>query len=131
MMPAPKIVLDASAVLAVIRGERGYDSLTRRILAKAVISSVNLAEVQSKLVKDGNDPEDAWHDAIAVVPAVEPLTAEQAKIAGTLIAQTGNRGLSLGDRCCLALAIDLNAPVYTSDQIWRDIKIGVDIHIIR
>ena len=67
MMPVPKIVLDASAVLAVIRGERGYDSLTRRILAKAVISSVNLAEVQRKLVKDGNDPEDAWNDANAVV----------------------------------------------------------------
>jgi ribonuclease VapC len=131
MISTQKVVLDASTVLAVIRGERGADLLTRRILAKAVISSVNLAEVQSKLVKDGNDPEDAWDDAIAVVPAVEPLTAEQAKIAGTLIAQTEHRGLSLGDRCCLALAIVLNAPVYTSDQIWRDIKIGVEIHVIR
>jgi PIN domain nuclease of toxin-antitoxin system len=131
MMSTRKIVLDASTVLAVIRGERGADALTKHILARAVISAVNVTEVQSKLVKDGNDPENAWNDAVAVVSTVEPYTAEQAKIAGTLISQTGSRGLSLGDRSCLALAIIMNASVYTYDEVWRDLKIGVEIHLMR
>ena len=40
-------------------------------------------------------------------------------------------GLSLGDRSCLALAIALNAPVYTTEQSWRHLKLGVPIHVIR
>ena len=94
-------VLDASAALAVILRERRADRLTAKFLQKAVISTVNLAEVQSKLVKAGYDPENAWEDALSVTPAVELYTAEQAKIAGSLITQTQDRGLSLGDRSCL------------------------------
>ena len=47
-----EVVLDASAVLAVIQHERGADRLTVEELNEAVISTVNLAEVQSKLVKN-------------------------------------------------------------------------------
>ena len=96
-----------------------------------MISTVNLAEVQSKLVRAGYDPEIAWEDALSVTAAVEPYTAEQAKIAGTLIAQTQRQGLSLGDRSCLALAIVLNAAVCTTDQVWQNLQIGVKVHIIR
>ena len=124
-------VLDASAALAVILRERRADRLTAKVLQYAVISTVNLAEVQSKLVKAGYDPENAWEDALSVTPAVELYTAEQAKIAGSLITQTQDRGLSLGDRSCLALAITLNATVYTTDQIWQSLKVGVKIHILR
>jgi ribonuclease VapC len=131
MIAARKIVLDASAVLAVIRKERGAEFLTRAVLAKAVISTVNLAEVHSKLVKDGNDPEQAWEGALSVVSVVEPYTTEHAKLAGALVTQTQSQGLSLGDRSCLALAIKLDAPVYTADRIWKNLKIGVPIHVIR
>lgn len=125
------IILDASAVLAVLLGERRAQALTGEILRRSVISTVNLAEVQSKLVRAGYDPENAWKDALSVTPAVEPYTAEQAKIAGTLIAQTQGQGLSLGDRSCLALAIVRNAAVCTTDQVWQDLRIGVKIHILR
>jgi len=131
MTSRAKIVLDASVVLAVIRRERGGDALPRQVLARATISTVNLAEVQSKLVKDGHDPETAWKDAISVVTSVEPYTPEQAKIAGSLIAETQSLGLSLGDRSCLALARVLDAEVYTADQIWRNLNIGIPIHILR
>jgi PIN domain nuclease of toxin-antitoxin system len=62
---------------------------------------------------------------------VEPYTSEQAKTAGDLIATTAKYGLSLGDRSCLALAIALKAPVYTTEQSWRNLKLGVPIHVIR
>jgi PIN domain nuclease of toxin-antitoxin system len=92
---------------------------------------VNLAEVQSKLVKKGHDPEDAWEEILSLVNAEEPFTSDHAKIAGDLIAKTEKYGLSLGDRSCLALAIALKAPVYTTEQIWKNLKLGVPIHVIR
>lgn len=126
-----EVVFDASAMLALIQGERGADQLTDEILDRAVASTVNLAEVQSKLVKASNDPDRAWMAALSTISAVETFTGEQAKIAGTLIAATAKYGLSLGDRSCLALAIALKAPVYTTEQTWRNLKLGIPIHVIR
>jgi PIN domain nuclease of toxin-antitoxin system len=101
------------------------------VLKDAVISTVNLAEVQSKLVKNGYSSQEAWDDAVELVAAVEPYTGEHARIAGDLITKTEKYGLSLGDRSCLALAIALKAPVYTTEQAWRNLKVGVPIHVIR
>jgi PIN domain nuclease of toxin-antitoxin system len=126
-----RAVLDASAILAVLFQEPGAEKMTDEIMDSAVVSAVNLAEVQSKLVKMGHPPEDAWSDANLLKTAPEPFTADQAKIAGSLIAQTQKYGLSLGDRACLALAIALKAPVYTTEQLWRNLKVGVPIHVIR
>jgi PIN domain nuclease of toxin-antitoxin system len=126
-----EIVLDASAMLAIIFHEPGAERLTEEILDHAVASTVNLAEVQSKLVKKGYIPEEAWEDALELVTAVEPFTSDHAKIAGDLITTTEKYGLSLGDRSCLALAIALKAPVYTTEQLWRNLKVGVPIHVIR
>ena len=126
-----EVVLDASAMLALIQHERGEEKLTDEILDCAVASTVNLAEVQSKLVKKRNDPDNSWVAALSTVSSVEPFTSDHAKIAGDLIAKTEKYGLSLGDRSCLALAIALNAPVYTTEQLWRNLKVGVPIHVIR
>ena len=126
-----EIVLDASAVLAVIQHERGEERLTSDVLSRSVISTVNLAEVQSKLVKNGYSPAQGWEDTLKLVDSVEPFTSDQARIAGDLITTTEQYGLSLGDRSCLALAIALNAPVYTTEQLWKNLKVGVPIHVIR
>jgi PIN domain nuclease of toxin-antitoxin system len=126
-----EVVFDASTMLALIQHERGEEKLTDEILDRAVASTVNLAEVQSKLVKKSNDPDKSWVAALSTVSAVEPFTDEQARIAGDLIAKTEKLGLSLGDRSCLALAIALKAPVYTTEQIWKNLKVGVPIHVIR
>ena len=126
-----EVVLDASAMLALIQHERGEEKLTAEILDDAVISTVNLAEVQSKLVKNGYQPDEAWEDTLSLVSAVKPYTSEQARIAGDLITKTEKYGLSLGDRSCLALAIALKAPVYTTEQTWKNLKVGVPIHVIR
>jgi PIN domain nuclease of toxin-antitoxin system len=126
-----EVVFDASAILAILQNERGAETLTDEIRKNAVVSAVNLAEVQSKLVKKGHDPEEAWEDALSTMTLVEPFTGEQARIAGDLITTTEKYGLSLGDRSCLALAIALKAPVYTTEQVWRNLKVGVPIHVIR
>ena len=126
-----EVVFDASAMLALLHHEGGEEKLTADILERSVASAVNLAEVQSKLVKNGGDPATAWRDALASVHFVAPYTQDHARIAGDLIAETEKYGLSLGDRSCLALAIALNAPVYTTEQAWENLKVGIPIHVIR
>jgi PIN domain nuclease of toxin-antitoxin system len=59
------------------------------------------------------------------------FTSQHARLAGNMVAQTRSLGLSLGDRACLALGIALKAPVYTADKSWKNLKLGVRIHIIR
>jgi PIN domain nuclease of toxin-antitoxin system len=126
-----KVVLDASAVLALLNDEPGTDALTPTLLSDATCSTVNLAEVHSKLVSAGARSEEAWEDALSPLRNAEPFTEEHAKIAGSLVARTRSLGLSLGDRACLALGIALNAPIYTADKCWRNLKLGVRIHVIR
>lgn len=126
-----RVVLDASAILAVIHKERGSEQLTHDLLAAAVVSTVNLAEVQGKLVSLGWTSEEAWEDALSPVQGVVPFTAEHTRVTGDLIAETRTLGLSLADRACLALGLELKAPVYTADRSWKNLKVGVRIHVIR
>jgi ribonuclease VapC len=126
-----KVVLDASAVLALINDEPGAEKLPLALLSEAVISAVNLAEVHSKLVGRGMDAKDAWEAALSPVSEVVAFSAEQAKTTGDLVAGTRRFGLSLGDRACLALAAALKAPVYTADKSWKKLNLSVQIHLIR
>jgi ribonuclease VapC len=126
-----KIVLDASAILAMLNDEPGAEKITPELLSRATTSAVNLAEVQTILVREGGDPDESWALAVDPIPSVEPFTAEHARIAGTLIQKTTSLGLSLGDRACLALAIALEAPVYTTDRLWKKLKLGIPIYFLR
>jgi PIN domain nuclease of toxin-antitoxin system len=126
-----EVVFDASAILALLQQETGSEKLTEDLRKNAVASTVNLAEVQTKLVKKGIEPNDAWESTLSTISEAEPYTSRQAMIAGSLIAKTEKYGLSLGDRSCLALAIVLKAPVYTTEQVWKNLKVGIPIHVIR
>lgn len=126
-----RIVLDASALLAVLNREPGADKLDPQLLNVATSSTVNLAEVQSKLVSHGLSPEEAWRATLSPIREASAFTAEQAMAAGNLILETRALGLSLGDRACLALGIALGAPVYTADKSWKNLKLGLRIHVIR
>ena len=126
-----KVVLDASAILAIIHQEPGHEKLTPEVLSEAVACTVNLAEVQAKLVSRGWPPNEAWEDATSPVQEVVAFTAEHAQRAGTLALLGKRLGLSLGDRACLAVAAALQCPVYTTDRAWRELKTPVRIHILR
>ena len=125
------VVLDASVVLALLNNEPGTDKLTPELLSNAMCSTVNVAEVQTKLVSEGGNPDEAWEDTLSPIREAAPFTDEHARIAGNLVAQTRALGVSLGDRACLALGLTLKAPVYTADKSWRNLKLGVRIHVIR
>jgi len=126
-----RIVLDASALLAILNQEPGADKLTPELLSVAASGTVNLAEVQGKLVEQGLSPDDAWKATLSPIREAVSFTSEQAKLAGSLVAKTRPLGLSLGDRASLALGLVLKAPIYTADKSWKNLKVGVRIHVIR
>lgn len=65
-----RIVLDASPILALIHQEPGHEKLPPQLLADAVASAVNLAEVYSKLVSSGWSSQEAWEHGTSPVQEV-------------------------------------------------------------
>jgi ribonuclease VapC len=124
------IVLDASAMLAVLRYEAGADCVVA-ILPDSIVSSVNVAEVHTKLIDGGMDEALAWSQILALGAQSFPFDDAQARTAGALVRTTRPYGLSLGDRACLALAIDRGATAYTADRAWKSLNLGIKIEVIR
>lgn len=125
------IVLDSSALLTILNREPGVENLTPEILMKATCSTVSLAEVHSKLVSRGVPEKDAWIATSSAIEEAQQFTSEHARLAGGLISHTKSLGLSLGDRACLALGLQLSARVYTADKAWKKLKLPIEIHVIR
>lgn len=112
-----RYVLDASAVLCLIRNEPGADTV-KAVLADSSIGAVNLSEVIAKMADLGMDAD--LIDAVLgplQLPAI-PFDAAQARIAGLMRPATRPLGLSLGDRACLALAEQSGAAAMTTDRAW-------------
>ena len=124
-----KVVLDASALLALLQDEPGGDRVLES-LPGAFISSVNLSEVVAKLAELGM-PEPDIRLALSLGLEVVPFDEALAFSAGTLRTVTRSEGLSLGDRACLALALSRSLPAHTTDRAWRDIHIDVEVEVIR
>src|ERR1700732_1146641 len=102
-----RVVLNASALLAILNQEPGAESLTPELLSAAATSTFNLAEVHGKLVGWGLDPDDAWEATLSPIREAVAFSSEHARLTGDLAAQTRALGLSLGDRACLALGLAL------------------------
>jgi PIN domain nuclease of toxin-antitoxin system len=125
-------VLDASAVLALLRGEPGAERVAD-YLNGAAISSVILSEVVGRLALGGM-AEAYIRDVLQpLCIACMPAEASLALMAGLLQPATQPAGLSLGDRFCLALARQLSVPAVTSDRAWANIAadVGVEVVLIR
>ena len=97
------------------------------------MSAVNVAEVAARLCRDGLDPDLLPELVQRLCIDIEAFDRQGALIAGSLVAETQAEGLSLGDRCCLALTKRLDAPVFTADRSWSRIgpAIGVEVVQIR
>jgi PIN domain nuclease of toxin-antitoxin system len=129
-------VLDASALLAYLRDEPGARFVADAIASGAAISSVNLAEVLSRVADRGANPalvaqqmtEGGLLDGAI---AVEGFTSADAIEVARLRPLTRDHGLSLGDRACLALGGRLGLPVLTAEAAWSDLELPVELRQIR
>ena len=124
------VVLDASALLAYLQDEPGGERV-RAVVARAVMSTVNWAEVIGRARDQGVDTQGLQEDLASLGLALEPFSAAQAEIAGRFRERTRRHGLSLGDRACLALGSDRGETVYTADRAWLHLDLGVEVEAIR
>lgn len=125
-----KIIFDSSAILALLKMEEGHDIVTKR-LDDTVVSSVNFCEVVTVLSKKGFGQEQVIKFLQETFLHIEDFNTKQAIIAASFDEVTKVHGLSLGDRACLALAKYKNLPVLTADKVWKELKVGVEVHLIR
>jgi ribonuclease VapC len=125
-----EFVLDASAFLTVLLGEPGQE-VVRPQLSRAVISSVNYAEVLRRAAKLTGSVDVAVFQVDRQRIPVVPFDAEQARVSATLIASTESLGLSLGDRACLSLAMTRKCRVFTADRAWGKLTLDLEITLIR
>lgn len=123
------LVLDASALLAWLHREPGGE-LVGTVLDGASISAVNWSEVIQKSLQKGVEVQGMLDEVTDLGLTVEPFTAAQAEQAARLWAQTRGSGLSLGDRACLALAMDRSAPVLTADRDWASLALVVEVQLL-
>ena len=130
MRSASEVVLDASALLALLNEEEGAESIAL-VAAGATISAVNCAEVVGKLLDAGVSERAARAAIDSLALEVVPFDFEAALAVGAMKVSTKAAGLSLADRACLALAAALGATAWTTDRAWRGLRVGAEIHVVR
>ena len=124
------VILDASAIIAFIKPEPGHEHVAP-VIVGARVPALIIAEVCSWLTQRGVTLAAIEEGFGYFAFRVETFDATRAISTGALIARTRHRGLSLADRACLALAMELRLPVVTADRAWADLDLGIDIRLIR
>lgn len=126
------VVLDASALLAMMQNEPGGDKVARLIQdpeRTALVSTLNLSEVFDRLLRNGIAEETIERLLGHLGMISVDFTLDQAKVTARLRAVAP--ALSLADRACLAVAYTHDAIAWTTDKIWGRIRADVDIEILR
>lgn len=123
-------VLDASALLAIVHNEPGAD-LVRASLAGALMSAVNYSEVLKKCFERGVPTEPLISLTRAAYLEIVPFDVELAKSSAELFLPTKQHGLSFADRACLALGIQRQCQVLTSERRMGKVALSVKVKLIR
>lgn len=122
------IVLDSSAVLALLNGERGADGVLAA-LGESIVSAVNAAEVLRVLVKKGATPADGRRVLARLHLQTVEFTGEDLAAVAEITQRAPQ--LSLGDCACLALGKRLGAGVLTADRAWASVDLEIAVRLIR
>jgi ribonuclease VapC len=125
-----RVVLDASAVLAVIRNERGAAEVIP-LLPTSMISAVNFTEVLKRGQDKGGSPVVTRALFSNVGIPIVAFDERQAVLCAELAAKTQELGLSLADRACLALGMITESKIITADQRMSQAVLPIEIVLIR
>lgn len=124
-------VCDSSALLAYLFGEPGAETVLT-LLSQSAVSAVNWSEVRQKSAARRADTGALRGDLEALGLMIVPFGAADAEAAARLWPTTRTLGLSLADRACLALALTLEAPVWTADRAWQGLLIpDLTVRLVR
>ncbi len=124
------LVLDTSAVLALLFGETGATIALARGHA-GILSAVSYSEAIAKAI-DRQAPLETVKQAVdGLRLTLVPFDEEHAVKAAALRPATRQLDFSFADRACLATAALAKVPVLTADREWAKVDLGVKIVLIR
>lgn len=124
------VAIDASVALILYFRETGFET-ANAIAGGGIISTVNVAEVLSRLAREGAPAAGAMRELQRVDIEIVPFTLEHARTVAELTPLTRRLGLSLGDRACLALAMERGVAVATADRAWAGLELPVRVEVVR
>jgi ribonuclease VapC len=124
------VILDASAILALLLGEKGSE-IVQTHLVGASVSALNYSEILTRLSRLCGSLDEAKRRVDRHDFAIVAFDAEQATLAASLVPATRQFGISLADRACLSLGLSRGLPVLTGNRMWGQLEIGVRILQIR
>ena len=125
------VVLDSSAVLAMLRQEPGGDAVADH-LGSAIISAVTLQEVAREMFREGAPANLVRASLDALGLDVRAHDTDAAYGAAELFESTKKHGSGLGDRSCMALGLQLALPVLTTDREWTKVELeGLELRHVR
>jgi ribonuclease VapC len=127
------ILLDASALIALLNDEPGADVVAAALTADVgALSVVNLAEVFEVGVRTGAGDARQQLQYLRQRITTVPVTEEDAVVAAELYAVTRRPPLSLADRIAVATARRLGVEVLTAEppRVWADVP-AVNVRLIR
>lgn len=120
-----KAIIDASAMIAFLREEDGYDVVGQWIHL-AMMSAVNLAEVLQKLTD--NAKEESMLHAVIHNLSIDIVDFDESLAIGVArLFPNANKGISLANRACLALGVREGLPVITGDRDWATLDVDAEI----
>ena len=123
-------VFDASALLAVILAEPGSD-IAMLHMRGSCVSAINVVEVIQRMDDHGVAADAVLQQLARLEIEIIPFEVTQAPSVAELRAITKHKGVSLADRVCLALAKARNMPVFTTDRVWAELGLDIDIRLLR
>ncbi len=126
-----KVILDASALLALIKNEPGA-SILEDMLGRIVMSSLSLSEAATTLLKFDMTLQESEECLLPLISQLIPFDTSHALLTANLTKQLKDKDLSLEARACLALGMEMGLPIYTADQRWADLGLtNVDVRLIQ
>ncbi len=124
------IVLDASALMALLLSEPGKEAVAERV-AEGAISAVNLAEVLARMARERISSRLLVPKLEALGLSVVEFDQPQAVIVSDIREHARSYGVGLADCCCIALALHRACPVMTTDRVWTRLGFEIDVRLIR
>lgn len=123
-------VLDASALLAVLHAEKGFEKVLPH-LRGGLVSAVNYSEVLKKAVERGLGLTPTRLQLAKFNLDVVPFDEAHAIRAAEIWPQCKPYGLSAADRACVSLGLIRDLTVITADVRMQDVELGAKVVLIR
>jgi ribonuclease VapC len=125
-----KVILDASALLALVFDEPGAEAVAVQARMSRILS-VNFSEVVQRIIAIDGNPDRAEEAVDLLGIEVVPFDRYLARLTAELRKKTSFMGASFADRACMAFGLASGAPIFSADRDWRKLDIGLDIKLIR